>query len=82
MKSVWSIIKKEFARFFKDRRMILSLLLPGLMIYLVYTLIGTVTSSHNKPKDYKPAAYVQNVPVEFAPVLEGVLKIKTEEKTI
>lgn len=82
MKSVWSIIKKEFARFFKDRRMILSLLLPGLMIYLVYTLIGTVTSSHNKPKDYKPAAYVQNVPVEFAPVLEGVLKIKTEEKTV
>lgn len=51
MKSVWTIIKKEFARFFKDRRMIISLLLPGLMIYLVYTLIGTITSSHNKPKD-------------------------------
>ena len=36
MKGWLTIFKKELTRFFKDKRMVVStLLLPGLMIYLV-----------------------------------------------
>lgn len=42
MKNVLTIIKKEFSRFFKDKRMIITILLPGVLIYLVYSLMGTV----------------------------------------
>ena len=43
MKNILTIISKEFARFFKDRRLVLgTLLLPGLLIFLLYTLMGSV----------------------------------------
>ena len=42
MKGIIAIIKKEFARFFLDRRMLLTtIIMPGLLIYIVYTLMGT-----------------------------------------
>ena len=42
MKSnVITVMKKEFNRFFTDRRMVLTtLLMPGIMIYLLYSLMG------------------------------------------
>lgn len=42
MKSgILAIMKKELARFFGDRRMAFTtILLPGLMIFLLYTIMG------------------------------------------
>ncbi len=40
MRNVLIIIKKELKRFFTDRRMLLALFLPGIVIYLVYSLMG------------------------------------------
>lgn len=37
-----TVLKKEFARFFKDRRLVLSLFLPGLLIYVLYSFMGTM----------------------------------------
>jgi sodium transport system permease protein len=34
-------MKKEFTRFFKDKRLVMMLLLPGILIYAIYSLIGT-----------------------------------------
>ena len=46
MRNIWTIMKKEFDRFFKDKRMVVStLLLPGLMIYFVYSIMGTAMGS-------------------------------------
>ena len=28
MKNIWTIMKKEFSRFFKERRLVLALILP------------------------------------------------------
>ena len=42
MRKVLTIVKKELRRFFTDRRMLLSLLLPGIVLYLVYSLMGNV----------------------------------------
>ena len=33
-------MKKELRRFFGDRRMVMTIILPGLLIYLIYTLMG------------------------------------------
>lgn len=40
MRNVLIIIKKELKRFFTDRRMLLALFLPGIIIYLIYSLMG------------------------------------------
>lgn len=40
MKNILTIMKKELRRFFGDRRMLATLILPGLLIYVVYSLMG------------------------------------------
>lgn len=45
-KGIWPVMKKELARFFKDRRLCLTtLLLPGLMIYVIYSFMGDALGS-------------------------------------
>ncbi len=39
------IVKKELCRFLTDKRMLLSLLLPGVLIYVMYSLMGTAIFS-------------------------------------
>ena len=42
-RGMFAVIKKEFARFFLDRRMLLTtVIMPGLLIYVVYSLMGTI----------------------------------------
>ena len=42
MKSdLFTIIKKELARFFGDKRMVMSAIMPGILIYVLYTFMGT-----------------------------------------
>ena len=36
-----TIIKKEFARFFGDKRMLFTALMPGLLIYILYSVMGS-----------------------------------------
>ena len=39
--NVMTIIKKEFSRFFMDRRLVFTtLIMPGLLIFIIYTLVG------------------------------------------
>lgn len=45
MKNVWIIMKKELTRFFTDKRMLLSLILPAIVIYAVYSLMGNFMSN-------------------------------------
>lgn len=76
MKNILTILKKEFTRFFKDRRMVLSIFLPGVMIFLLYTLMGSIISEVSTPdEDYKYTAYLENPPSEFSVVYE-LLDIK------
>ena len=45
MKNMLTVTKKELRRFLGDRRMLLTLLLPGLLIYIVYSLMGGALSN-------------------------------------
>jgi sodium transport system permease protein len=45
MKNILTIINKEFAKFFGDKRLLFTAcVMPGLMIYIIYFLIGGVVS--------------------------------------
>ncbi|MDE7401042.1 MAG: ABC transporter permease subunit [Clostridia bacterium] len=81
MKNILTILKKEFARFFKDRRMVLSIFLPGIMIFLVYTLMGTIMEKVNKvDENQKYTACVdENMPDVLSDQLSLILDIKEYE---
>ena len=46
MKQILTIMKKELYRFFTDRRMVMSLILPAALIYIIYSAIGSATLKH------------------------------------
>lgn len=65
MKSnMMTVIRKELKRFFTDRRMVLTtLLMPGLMIYLLYSLMGQGFSSQFEgTEDFKANVQVEALP--------------------
>lgn len=69
MKTVLTIIKKELKRFFGDKRFVLTaILLPGILIYAMYSLMGSITESMTEEaSDYRPSAIVVHMPdVQFA----------------
>lgn len=67
MSNIWTIMKKEFDRFFKDKRLVMStLLLPGLMIYFVYSIMGTAMGSQfETSEEYAYKMEVVNMPASL-----------------
>ena len=71
MKNILTVTKKEFARFFYDKRMIAMVLLPAVLIYVVYSFMGTALGSAFAPdEDYSPTAYAVNLPNSIAPLMQ------------
>lgn len=61
MKNVWIIMKKELTRFFTDKRMLLSLILPAIVIYAVYSLMGNFMSNQMMvDSEYSYQIYIEN----------------------
>ncbi|PWM72411.1 MAG: ABC transporter permease [Bacillota bacterium] len=78
MKGWLPVFKKELLRFFKDKRMIVgTLILPGLLIYLVYSFMGDGMRGIIGGEDRLPAAYVQNMPETLGAFFDGVLETET-----
>lgn len=72
MKSnTWTIIKKEFARFFGDRQLLFTtVIMPGLLIYIIYSLMGTgIQKMINDGANDVVTMRVENMPESLAPVL-------------
>ena len=62
-----TIIKKEFARFFGDKRMVLTALMPGVLIYALYSFMGDGLSQMYEPEDnYVYEINVVNMPQTLA----------------
>lgn len=62
--SILTIMKKELARFFGDKKVVFStILLPGLMIFILYSFMGSALSSQfSVEEDYKAECYVLRLP--------------------
>ena len=48
MKNIWTIMRKELARVFKSPTMLVTILMPGLLIYGMYSLMGLMTPETNQ----------------------------------
>jgi len=69
--NVFTILKKELARLFGDRKLVFSgIILQGLLIYIMYTLMGTLMSNMvNVGEDYKYQISVVNTPASISAIL-------------
>ncbi|MDY0277022.1 MAG: ABC transporter permease [Acholeplasma sp.] len=66
MRNMITIIKKELRRFFTDKRMLMSLILPGLMIFVMYSFMGDIMSSTlSVDEDYTYQVVIYNLPDEL-----------------
>lgn len=70
MNTIWTIVKKELKRFFTDPRMLVSLFLPGILIFVIYTLMGDIMTNVISPKVTDFNVYVVNEPNEFSSFLQ------------
>lgn len=70
--NILTVMKKEFTRFFTDRRMVFNtILLPGVMIYFLYSFMGSgITSQFETSEDFKPGVYVENLPESIKMITE------------
>lgn len=70
MREIFVIVKKELKRFFTDKRMIMSLILPGVLIFVLYSLMGNFIGDAITPADdYEYVICVENESV----TLDGYL---------
>ena len=65
MKTVVTVLKKELRRFFTDTRMLVSIFLPGILIYVIYSLLGGVVTDMMTPSFTEFEIYVENEPAEL-----------------
>ena len=70
--NILTIVKKEFARFFGDKRLVFTtVIMPGLLIYVIYTfMLGGIRDTFEADKDYRAKVYVQNMPESVQPMFE------------
>ena len=83
--SIFTIMKKELSRFFGDRRLMVSILMPGLLIYIMYSFMGEAMGDmYSVEEDFIPTAYVVNLPDSIAMMADaaGMELITIDENQI
>ena len=66
--AIFTIFKKELARFFKDKRTLVALLMPGILIYIIYSLMGGFMGDAFMPdEDYVPTVRTVGMPESLRP---------------
>ena len=79
--NILTVMKKELTRFFTDKRMVLTtILLPGLMIYFLYSFMGSgISSQFEQSDDFKPVVYVENLPESVKTVVNQGKMVELKE---
>ncbi|MCD7804383.1 MAG: ABC transporter permease [Oscillospiraceae bacterium] len=69
---ILTIFKKELMRFFSDRRLVISVLIPGILIYVMYSFMGTALSDlTGVDEDYVPTIQAVNLPESIGSLCES-----------
>ena len=58
-----ALMKKEFVRFFSDPKLLINMLLPGILIYIIYSLMGNLI--WQDAKEYKFVVAQTNAPEQI-----------------
>ena len=84
MKTIITVLKKELRRFFTDSRMLISIFLPGILIYFIYSLLGGVMTDITQQEITDYTIYVENEPAELSNLydVEGWTVEKNVDKTL
>ncbi|MBQ9480638.1 MAG: ABC transporter permease [Clostridia bacterium] len=69
MKGLLAVIKKDIRRYFTDRRILVSLFLPGIIIFVMYSFMGQIISDSFAPSEENFSVYAVNMPGEIAAML-------------
>ena len=72
MKNIWTIMRKELARVFKNPKLAFTtFLMPGLLLFLLYSLMGNaITSNFANQAAGEITVYERNIPAEFKTILD------------
>lgn len=65
MKTIFTVLKKELKRVFTDPRMVIGLILPGLLIFILYTVLGDVITGSFTPDESNYSVYIENEPIQL-----------------
>ncbi len=77
--SIFTVMKKELARFFGDRRLMVSILIPGVIIYVLYSFMGGAMGDlFAVEEDYMPTIAAQNLPQSVA-AMAREMNLRVEE---
>ena len=80
MKNILTSVKKELYRFFSDRRLVATALLPGILIYMIYSLMGgAMTESFGEDEDTVYIVYVENLPDSMKAMCESTERFEFQE---
>ncbi len=72
MNNIITIVKKELKRFFTDKRMVFSLIFPGILIFIMYSLMGNFMFQTDSNDDYEYKIYTINEPQYFTYLFESL----------
>lgn len=67
---ILTVFKKELKRFFGDRRTLISILLPGLLIYLIYSVMGSALGDMFSEEEVVPQIVAVNLPASVNPLID------------
>ena len=77
MKKIFTVIKKDLKRYFTDRRILVGLFLPGIIIYVMYSFMGTLITDTFMSDPEKYEIYEVNMPEAVSSSLSSLKDIKT-----
>ncbi len=81
MKDIITVMKKELTRFLTDKRMLVTLFLPGILIYVMYSFMGSVLGDEfSVDEDYTPKIFTVNAS-EILNGMFGEMGMETVEIT-
>ena len=70
MSKIFVVLKKELRRFFTDRRMLTSIFLPGILIFIIYSLLGGVVTDMMNQQITDYSVHIENEPTEFSMIFD------------
>ncbi len=74
MKAIGIILKKELKRFFTDYRMLIGIILPGILIFLLYSVMGDFMGKSMGSEIEEFSMIVEKEPAEVKDVISIGLK--------
>jgi sodium transport system permease protein len=70
MSKIFVVLKKELRRFFTDPRMLTSIFLPGILIFIIYSLLGGVVTDMMSQQITDYSVHIENEPIEFSMIFD------------